>query len=209
MRILDISQPVGRATAVWPGDPPVELVWSQRRDRGDVVNAATITLGVHAGTHVDGALHLRDAAPGAGATSLEPFIGPARVVDARGFVPLDERILEAADLSGAERVLFRTRESVDPRRFPHGFTAIAPGLARRLAAAGVRLVGTDAPSVDPEESVSLEAHDALLAGGVAILENLVLDGIAPGDYFLVALPLRLEEADSSPVRAVLLEGTTL
>ena len=36
-----------------------------------------------------------------------------------------------------------------------------------------------------------------------VLENLVLDDVAPGDYELIALPLKLTGADASPVRAVL------
>jgi hypothetical protein len=70
----------------------------------------------------------------------------------------------------------------------------------------VRLVGTDAPSVDPVDSKTLDAHHAFVAGRVAILENVVLSDVAPGEYTLIALPLRLVEADSSPVRAVLIEG---
>jgi kynurenine formamidase len=34
----------------------------------------------------------------------------------------------------------------------------------------------------------------------------VLTAVAAGEYTLIALPLRLVEADSSPVRAVLVEG---
>ncbi|MGH7507289.1 MAG: hypothetical protein ACRELX_16665, partial [Longimicrobiales bacterium] len=47
-------------------------------------------------------------------------------------------------------------------------------------------------------------HHILHAGHVAILENLVLSAVPPGRYTLIALPLKLTEADSSPVRAVLL-----
>jgi arylformamidase len=39
---------------------------------------------------------------------------------------------------------------------------------------------------------------------MAILEGLVLDGVAEGHYELIALPLRLEGFDASPVRAVLM-----
>ena len=39
--------------------------------------------------------------------------------------------------------------------------------------------------------------------GLRVLENLVLDEVAEGDYELIALPLKLVEADASPVRAVL------
>ena len=69
----------------------------------------------------------------------------------------------------------------------------------------VRLIGVDAPSLDPETSKTMDAHHAVLAADMRILEGLVLDDVPPGDYELIALPLKLEGLDSSPVRAVLRE----
>ena len=68
---------------------------------------------------------------------------------------------------------------------------------------GVRLVGIDAQSVDPADSKTLDSHQQLLAHDMRVLENLVLDEVAAGDYELIALPLKLVGADASPVRAVL------
>lgn len=205
--ILDISQPLGTDTAVWPGDRPPALEWSLRRERGDSVDVAVVRLSVHTGTHVDGPRHTGDG-PAVGSLPLEPFMGPAWVVDARAAVEGDPPVVPAAvldglDLDAAPRVLLRTRDAVDPTRFPDAFAAVSPELARALVDRGAALVGTDAPSVDPRESTSLEAHRILAEAGVPNLENLVLGHVAPGRYRLVALPLRLVEADSSPVRAVL------
>jgi arylformamidase len=72
-----------------------------------------------------------------------------------------------------------------------------------LAARNVLLVGIDSPSVDPETSKTLAAHHACRRADMRILENLVLAHVAPGDYELIALPLKLENLDASPVRAVL------
>jgi arylformamidase len=69
----------------------------------------------------------------------------------------------------------------------------------------VELVGIDTPSVDLFASQDLEAHKACLRHDVAILEGLVLDGVPPGTYELIALPLKLVGYDASPVRAVLRE----
>lgn len=204
--IRDISQPVDHAIAVWPGDQQYRLTWSMARERGDSVNVAAVTLSAHTGTHVDGPGHFLDGYPGVGQLSLDTFIGPAHVVDAGGRVVLEEDLLPAIRDERVERVLFRTRDSVDPGVFPERFAALSPGLARALVAAGVRLVGTDAPSVDLVDSTSLEVHHILGGGGVGILENLVLAEVPPGRYTLVALPLRWLEADSSPVRAVLLDA---
>ena len=39
-------------------------------------------------------------------------------------------------------------------------------------------------------------------------ERVVLERVEPGVYVLIALPLRLRDADASPVRAVLVRGDT-
>jgi arylformamidase len=203
--IRDISQPVGEGTAVWPGDHPCRTDWTMRRADGNSVNVAALSMSAHTGTHVDGPFHFDDDGAHPADLALDAFIGKATVIDARGLDRLDVDAVAAVDLEGAERVLFRTRETVDPRTFPTSFAALTPALAERMGEAGVRLVGTDAPSVDPFESKTLEAHRILARGGVAIVENLVLEDVEAGTYTLIALPLRLVDADSSPVRAVLLE----
>jgi arylformamidase len=206
MRILDISQPVGTATAVWPGDLAPTLAWTLRRAAGDSVNVAALTLSVHTGTHIDGFHHVSDEGARAAAMPLDAYIGRCTVVDARGARALEPGHVAHLDPGGAERILFRTREQVDETRFPDDVAHLTPELATLLVERGVRLVGTDAPSIDPIASKTLDAHRILAAGGVANLENAVLTEVPPGDYILVALPLRLVDADSSPVRAVLLEG---
>jgi arylformamidase len=206
MRILDISQPLGRATAVWPGDEPFDVSWTARRADGHAVNLAALRGTVHAGTHADGFLHVADDGAPAGAMPLDAYVGRCTVLDVTGCDAVGDELVAGLDLRRVERILFRTRAAVDETSFPETFAHVAPAAARRLASAGVRLVGTDAPSVDPADSKTLEAHHAFAAGGVAILENLVLSDVPQGEYTLVALPLRLVEADSSPVRAVLVEG---
>lgn len=205
--LIDISQPLDSATAVWPGDQPFELAWTLRRDRGDSVNVAAVRSSVHAGTHADGPLHVSSGLP-VGALALEAFVGAALVVDARARVSGEPPAVEASVLAGLDpvetpRVLLRTRDTVDPTVFPDRFAALSPALARAVVERGFTLVGTDAPSIDPVDSTELPAHRSLSAGGVVHLENLVLDHVEPGRYTLIALPLRLIDADSSPVRAVL------
>ncbi len=208
MRIHDITRPLGGGTGVWPGDRAVSIEWTMRLDRGDSVNVAAISTSVHAATHVDGPLHVEPHGRPIGEQPLDAMIGPARVVDARGR-DLDAALFDDVGIAGARRVLFRTGVEWPGGAQPGRFAAIAPALARRLVDAGVRLVGTDTPSVDPPDSKTLDTHHVLAAAGVAIVENLVLTDVAAGDYTLVVLPLRLEEADSAPARAVLLDPGAL
>ena len=83
------------------------------------------------------------------------------------------------------------------------FTAIAPATLELLATKNIALVGIDTPSVDPATSQDLPSHHLLLQHGLRVLENLVLDDVPAGDYELIALPLKLMQADASPVRAIL------
>jgi arylformamidase len=204
VRIIDLSQPVSEHIAVWPGDRPFQQEWSMSRGAGDSVNVAALSLSVHTGTHLDGLRHVTDDGATAAGSPLDACLGPVRVVDARGHRPLGPDLLDGIDPRRTPRVLFRTRETVVESVFPEDFSWIDPALARRLVHDGFRLVGTDAPSIDPFDSRELPSHHVLAAGGVVNLENVVLTEVPPGDYILVALPLKLTTADSSPVRAVLI-----
>ena len=75
--------------------------------------------------------------------------------------------------------------------------------ARALLGRGLRLLGVDAPSVDERESKALPVHHMLFAGNACILENLDLRRVPPGEYDLIAFPLKLMGLDAAPVRAVL------
>jgi arylformamidase len=209
MQIHDITQPLGEDTAAWPGDRRVEIAWTLLMERGDSVNVAALTTSVHSGTHVDGFMHVTRDGETAAQMPLDAYIGRCIVIDVAGCDVVDESDVAGIDLHAAERVLFRTRSTVDAMRFPQPFAHISLPLAERIARAGVRLIGTDAPSVDPVDSKTLDAHHAFVRGRVAILENVVLTDVRPGEYTLVALPLKLTEADSSPVRAILLEGVSM
>jgi arylformamidase len=204
MAFFDITRPVRAGIPVWPGDAPFRVEWTLRRAEGATVNLSELHLSAHTGTHADAPFHTSDEGARMGAAPLDAFLGPALLVDARGWPSISRERVEPLLGEGApERLLFHTGCWTDPGRFPDVFPAIEPDAARRMAAAGVRLVGTDAPSVDPFDSSDLPTHAILRESGILNLESLLLDGVPPGRYELIALPLRLEEADASPVRAVL------
>jgi arylformamidase len=206
-RIWDISEPIEPATAPFPGDTPFTQEWVSRQERGGSCNVSTIRMSVHVGTHTDAPLHFDLAGADIASVDLRLYLGRCRVVDVRGAgtPPLVPATALGAALAGAERVLLRTRDRHDHRSWDGAFTALGPDAARVLVAAGVRLVGIDTPSMDHADSKDLAGHHVLHAGGVAILENIDLSRVPAGDYELIALPLRIVNGDSSPVRAILRE----
>lgn len=202
--LYDVTWPVGEGIPVWPGDAPCALEWTTLRAEGAPANVAALRMSAHTGTHADGPFHVSDQGARIGAAPLAAYLGPAVLVDVGPRGRIDAELVEGVLAGGGtERVLFRTGCWTDPAVFPTDFPAPDPDAARALVEAGVRLVGTDAPSVDPFDSAELATHQVLGAGGVAILENLLLAGVPAGRWELIALPLRLTDADASPVRAVL------
>ncbi len=202
--IIDISQSLAPGMAGFPGDAPYGEGWTSRIGPSCPVNVAHVTLSVHCGTHADAPLHYDERGAAAAALPLEPFIGPCRVVDARGRGALCHPEEIAGALAGAPpRILLRLMERPEPTVWPTGFRALAPETVEMLAAHGVTLVGIDTPSIDPETSRVLPGHHACRRADMRILENLVLAHVPPGDYELIALPLKFAHLDASPVRAVL------
>lgn len=199
-RLLDLSPPLSPRLAVWPGDVPFSRDVTSHPD-GTTFSSIVTTL--HLGSHADAPLHMVPGAAAIDAVPLETWIGPCQVVEAR--VPPRGRV-RLEDLSeppAAPRLLVKTGTFHDRERFTGDFAGLDPSLAAELAARGVVLVGIDTPSVDPYEDEAFEAHRALVRAGVTWLEGLVLAHVPPGRYDLVALPLRIEGGDGSPVRAVL------
>lgn len=119
-----------------------------------------------------------------------------------GPLVLPEHIAHALD-DLPPRVLLRTSHTASQSW--ESFTAVAKDTLALLATKNIALIGIDTPSVDPATSQDLPSHHQLLAHGLRVLENLVLDDVPEGDYELIALPLKLMRADASPVRAILRE----
>lgn len=201
--LWDISPAVHAGTPVFPGDTPYQQQWCATIAPGCPVNVSAITLSPHVGAHADAPLHYDAQGASIGELSLEPFLGPCRVIHAIGCGPLIEwHHLQHALVDLPARVLVRTYEK-SPTQWDAQLAAYAPDTIERLADLGVQLVGIDTASIDPADSKSLPSHQVIRRRGLRVLENLLLDEVPEGDYELIALPLKLTTADASPVRAVL------
>jgi len=170
---------------------------------GDAVNVCAVTLSVHTGTHADAPYHFSDSGATIDEIGLDPYVGPAVVLDMRGKELIRREDVDGCDFSYTPRVLFKTDAWTDYTRFPTQIPVLAPDVPAYLAARGVILVGLDVPSVDPIDSEDLPNHHALAAHGIHILESLCLADVPSGEYELIALPLKLVGADGAPIRAIL------
>ena len=207
-KIWDISQRLRPALPVWPGDTPFTMRPRWVHGAGSPVNVASFELSTHSGAHADAPLHYDPAGAAIDQVALEPYLGPVRVVDARGQgAAITASFVEEHWRPSVSRMLFRTFGRFPADHWPEHFTVVSAGAIAALAARQVMLIGIDSPSLDPQTSKTMDAHLAM-PSDMRILEGLVLDHVPPGDYELIALPLALVGLDASPVRAVLRELDT-
>lgn len=201
----DVSVPVRDGMVHWPSDPPVQIGRRESIAGGDVANLTAVSMTAHTGTHMDAPVHFIEGGAGIDELPLDVAIGRARVVEIE-----DQGAVTAAELGrheprAGERLLLKTRNSARAwweEDFDEGFVHIDPEAAALLAEAKVALVGVDYLSVGGMES-GAETHRHLLGAGIWIIEGLDLTAVAPGDYELACLPLRLVGADGAPARVLI------
>ncbi len=210
MPIYDVTVPISDELPTWPTDPGVEITDYRSFSAGDGVNVSMLNLGAHTGTHVDAPAHFIEGAAKVESLPLDALIGEATVIELPEEAHvIDDEFVQRHYVPGAERVLFKTRNSAfwsepDPQ-FHTDFTYLDLPAAQWLVEQGIKLVGIDYLSIEKYASVRHETHLALLSHGVVILEGLNLTGISAGKYELICLPLRLRsnKGDGAPARVVL------
>ena len=175
-------------------------------EQGDNLTLSSMTSTLHLGAHCDAPSHYDSDGLSMEACDLSVYYGECQVLTVQGEV--FERRVSTNNVHLGKviepRVLIRTGSFPDPENWNSDFYGLCPGLIEALAEKGVQLIGIDTPSMDPEDSKELPAHHAIAKSGMRILEGVILDQVNPGNYLLCAFPLKMEDADASPVRAVLI-----
>ena len=217
MPIYDLTLPISPHLAVWPGDPPVEVVREMDLAQGDPFNLTRLNISAHTGTHMDAPRHFIPTGPAIDQLPPDRLMGPAWVVEVgegegeggeAGLVTA--AVLAGLDIpGGVTRLLLKTANSrlwsrpLTPTFEPR-FVALDASAARWLVERGVDLVGIDYLSIERGDDEGFPVHTTLLGAGVVILEGLNLHGVAPGAYDLIALPMKIADADGAPARVILI-----
>ncbi len=203
--IYDITRPITSRLAVWPGDTTYTVQPLAKITEGSSVNLVTLNLSAHTSTHADAYYHYEPEGAHPIDMPLSHYIGRAKIVTVTrkdgGLTPDD---FTHVDMTGTERLLVHSHVSDLPDdQWPAEFPYLSVELIEWLNGLGVVLIGLDSPSVDAFTSKELLCHHALNRYRMVNIETLQLSGVPDGDYELVALPLKLDLACASPVRAIL------
>ncbi|EGF30713.1 Kynurenine formamidase [Oxalobacteraceae bacterium IMCC9480] len=201
--LWDISPLLGPAIPVWPGDTPFSSATTWEMADGCPVKVSRITLSTHTGAHCDAPSHYDANGDSIDAVALLPYLGPCRVISCIGVSVVEPQHIAHAIADLPARVLLRTYAQAPQANWDSAFASVSAGTIALLATHGALLIGIDTPSLDPQTSSTMDAHHAVRRHRMAILEGIVLDDVPDGDYELIALPLKLQGLDASPVRAIL------
>ncbi len=207
-KIYDVTVAVSSETPIYKGDPGVEITSFKAIAKGSSANVSQISLGVHTATHIDAPNHFIDGAKRIHEIDPQKLVGPCRVIE------VDESVIgiepeHVGDISGVERVIFKTQNSgfwnTPELGFRTDFTYLTPATARLLVDNGIVLVGIDYLSIEKSGSPGHPVHITLLENEVVILEGVDLREVPPGDYELICMPLKYIGAtgDGSPARTFL------
>ena len=191
-KLIDITRTVQDAP-LYPGSSPIRVERVVDMKQGALFNVSKITTGSHIGTHADAGCHfLADNNTGIDKMELHRYYGPCCVVTVPEKSLITRAMLEGK-IDNCQRLVINSS----------GSSYLAKDGAEYIVEKGVLTVVTDAWSIGPMDNEP-EIHTIIMSAGLAVVENVVLDGVADGEYILSAFPIKIGGCDGAPVRAVLI-----
>ena len=218
-RVIDLSQPLSRESQMHPFFPPTQvlrhLMHADYPTDRPSFNAEIVITSNHAATHVDAFGHYDRDGEKITELPLDLFCGDALCVDIRDYpgghdvtAAEVEKAVDASgqELRGGDILLFcsdhynRTAGTPD---FLNGFNGISAEAVHWMADRGVKIFGVE--TISPDLTYLTDeypTHRACAQRRLTHYENLNnLKEVVGQRFLFVGLPLRLEVAYGSPVRA--------
>jgi arylformamidase len=204
---IDITFPISSKLPAWPGSIGFTYQWHMEMGKGATNNLSSFTIDSHLGTHLDAPLHFVHNGKVIQDLDLDVLIGEVYIAEIRGKRSITDKDLDSLAIpADCKRLLLKTDNQVywesGEAAFQEDFCSIDISGAEWVVAKGIKLIGIDYLSIQRFHD-GPEVHQVLLNAEVVIVETLNLQNVAEGRYELICLPLKMEELEGAPVRAVL------
>ena len=231
MKFIDLTREINNETQVCPCDKvPVVENYATTEEEG--VNVKFMKMGTHTSTHIDAPYHISKSGKTLNDFPVERFIGQGIVLDFSDTgdiyeITREDIMAHADELKKVDFAILNTGWAKyygtwDFFRHPY----LSGDAALALVELGIKIVGTDGSSADAaygfstakrlenptfseilenieRENIKNEAHAALLGNECLIVEYMCnLEQLPKEAATYSFLPLKLMEADGSPVRAI-------
>ena len=210
MKVIDLTHVIESAMPVYPGTEPPVFEPANTYEK-DGFRETRITMYTHTGTHMDPPAHLFPGRTTLDAFPPDQFIGKALVIDCTSLregeaitpaqlQPYGEKVREA------DFLLFRLGwdERWGTEAYFGDYPCLDDAVLETVLGGSYKGIGFDVIGLDPIADAGLPRHKKLFrTKNIVNIENLCnLDQCGPGLFWFSCFPLKIENSDGAPVRAV-------
>lgn len=204
-KIADLSHLINEDIMVYPGTEKPVFEYMDV----DGYREIKITMFTHTATHIDAPYHILRHGKTLDELPTDKFMGPGIVVDCKALggkeITLDFLKPYEKQIAETDFILFNSGWSKKWKTDTYfdGFPVLSQDAAHWLCNFKLKGIGLDSISLDVVNSHELPNHHIILDKEMIIIENLTnLDSLPTSGFMFQCLPLKIERADGSPVRAV-------
>lgn len=211
MKIIDLTHTMCTEMPVFPGTEKPLFLQANTLEK-DGFAETKFTMYSHTGTHIDAPAHMRLGGSLLEELDINHFIGKAIIIDC---TEIDKLEIEVKDLLPYENklravdfVILKTDWSQywGQDEYFNRFPFLTAEAADWLIRFDLKGIGIDAISIDDMESRSFPVHHRLFSHNMIVIENLTnLNSVSKESFMFSCLPLKYENSDGSPVRAIAIE----
>lgn len=210
MNIIDLTHTISENMPVYPGTERPKLEVASTYEKNGF-KETLLTMFSHTGTHMDSPAHLFSQGTTLDSFSSRQFVGKGLVIDCSDLkdgekitMKYIEAVKEKADK--AQFILFHTGwdKYWNTNSYFGEYPYISEEVAEYLLNSSKKGVGLDVIGIDPISDENLTIHKKLLSkNNIVIIENLTcLDKVGDDLFTFCALPLKFNNSDGAPVRAI-------
>lgn len=160
----------------------------------------------HNGTHIDSTKHMHKYGETLDLLDIDNFVGKAILIEVENkkYIELEELKKYEKNIKSCDYIIFKSgwEKYWGDSKYYEGYPVLTKDAAKYLANSNIKGIGIDMLSVDSYDTIDFDIHHILFEGGKLIVENLMNLNNLPKEFLFIAAPLKYNNADGSPVRAI-------
>ncbi len=213
MKIIDLTHIIKPDMPVFPGTETPTILPTNTIAK-DGFAETKLSMYSHIGTHIDAPSHMQAEADSLEQLDISHFVGKAVILDfteINGSEITKETLLKHKDkLKELDFIILKTGWSKywGSDKYFGKFPYLTEEAAEWLVSLKLKGIGIDAISIDDMETRTFPIHYMLFKNNMIVIENLTnLESAGEEIFIFSCLPLKYENADGSPVRAIAIKDT--
>lgn len=206
MKLIDLSHEININMSVYTKEeiPKIQDLATIKKDG---YNEKVLKLCTHTGTHIDSPYHMIENGRTIDKFDLNEFVGKALIIDVTKHKEIDIKsiIKYKEKIENSDFVILKTgwEKYFGKEQYLKDYPSLTEEAAKWLCEFNIKGIGIDTISIDRMDSIDFEIHNIIFSKDKFIIENLNnLCKIEDESFILIALPLKIQSIDASPVRAI-------